>query len=240
MTDTSRKRTAAPRGSLVDHVAERLMGVITTGMRPGDRIESVETLASRYGVSRSVIREAAARLSARGLLEIRQGDGTYVTAPDASTASELFSTLVLRTRQDVRSVFLDVMEFRAALEPEAGRLAAMRATPEDIAAITGAHDRGRRAAAEDDRETLAVADIAFHDALYAASHNAVVEHLMTVMRPLLAEQRTRYPYSQALTDRNDHEGIVHAVLRRDPDAAAAASRAHVEHLRAELTRLMFD
>ncbi|MGW6697436.1 FadR/GntR family transcriptional regulator [Nocardia sp. NPDC055049] len=238
-SDRAAPRTSAARGSLVERVTSELMQMITTQLGPGDRIPSVEALASRYGVSRTVVRESAARLSARGVLEIRHGDGTYVAEPDASAASTLFADLIRMTRHDVRSVFIDVMEFRAAIEPEAARLAAMRATPEDIARMMDIHARGGHAAATDDRDALAATDVELHDIIYEASHNLIIQQLMTVMRPLLNEQRTRYPYLHSLTDRKDHDDIVHAILGRDPQAAETAARSHVAHLRSHLTAAMY-
>jgi GntR family transcriptional regulator, transcriptional repressor for pyruvate dehydrogenase complex len=231
---------ASPRGSRVDRVVDALMDSIRTELAPGDRLDSLETLAATYGVSRSVVREAAARLSARSILEIRPGDGTYVREPDPSAASEIFSSLVRSSARDVRSVFLDVMEFRMAVEPEAARLAALRATPDELGALADVHQRGRRAADAGDRETLAITDVRLHETIYELSHNAIISQLLAVIGPLLREQRMRYPYSQNLTDRDDHDQIVRAILGRDPEEAARLSREHVTSLRSELTRLMFD
>jgi DNA-binding FadR family transcriptional regulator len=176
------------RGSLVDEVIEQLRSRIVGGAWPvGRRIPPESELIERLQVGRGTLREAVKALAHAGLLEVRQGDGTYVRAN-----SELAGAL---RRQISLSSDLHVQEVRRALEVEAARLAALRRTQDDLdacaaalAARDAAADLGRASAGWDLSwgEPWVRADVDFHQAVVAAAHNPMLLEMYMEMADALS------------------------------------------------------
>src|SRR5262245_34533766 len=121
------------RTSLVDEAAEQLRAAVTGGTWPvGSRIPTEPELVRSFGVSRATVREAVRGLVHAGLLETRQGDGTYVVADDP--------TQVALTRRLGAAAARDVLEVRRGLDIVAAELAASRRTRRELAAIEAAYD----------------------------------------------------------------------------------------------------
>ena len=119
--------------SVTDEAIEKIKDMIISGaLRPGDRLPREADLARRLGLSRSSLREAVRALSLVRILDVRQGDGTYVTSLDAALLLDALS-FVIELHQD-RSV-LELLEARRLLEAEAAALAAERREPEQIAEL---------------------------------------------------------------------------------------------------------
>lgn len=229
-------------GTLVHRTAEELKRSMLTGVyAPGDRLPAVEELAESFSVSRTVIREAIRMLAAKGLLDPRHGDGTYVRVPDIADVSESLSTLVHFGLGENRTLLIDLMELRKILESAATRLAAERARPQDLAAIGRALDEGRAAVRNNARDALVASDMEFHAAIAQASHNAMLPIMLGVIAPLLRDLRlimARAP-SQAQLSIRGHESLFQAIVSRDPEAAEQAALQHVERPRAELYQHLF-
>lgn len=176
------------RGSLVDEVIEQLRSRIVGGAWPvGRRIPPESELIERLQVGRGTLREAVKALAHAGLLEVRQGDGTYVRA-----SSELAGAL---RRQIALSSDQHVQEVRRALEVEAARLAAVRRTQDDLdacatalAARDAAADLGRASRGWDLSwgEPWVRADVAFHQAVVAAAHNPMLLEMYMEMADALS------------------------------------------------------
>jgi DNA-binding FadR family transcriptional regulator len=189
------------RGSLCDEVIAQLREQISAGSWPvGERIPPESELIERLQVGRGTVREAIKALAHIGLLEVRQGDGTYV-----KSRSELAGAL----RRQMRTVTdLQVQEVRRALEVEGARLAAKRRTDEDLRAMAGALDE-RDVAAHLAREvghwdeswglTWVEADVRFHQAVVAASHNPMLTEMYLEMGEELSSLLMR------LAEEEDHE-----------------------------------
>ena len=110
-------------------LSERLRQYMAEGhLRDGDKLPPERTLAETFGVSRSSIRDAIRNLAEKGLLESRQGDGTYVRNPDM----EPLANAILQVVDEEGLLFDQVMEFRQALEPTIAALAAVRRSPEQL------------------------------------------------------------------------------------------------------------
>ncbi len=231
---------AEPGLSRVDRLAWELTSVIRSQHNPGDRLPSVEQIAATFDVSRSVVREAVVRLSARGLVDVRQGDGTYVRRPDGSFLSENLQWLAHFAAPDRRTLFLDMLEFRRVIESESARFAAMRATPEELGLIGSEYDLGRRAHLDGDRAAVMAADVRFHAAIAASSHNSLLRLMMDIIQPLMQELRDMYPDRPIPSASRDHEQILSAILDRRPDEAAACACAHIDHVNSELSHLLFE
>ena len=212
-----------PRASLSDHVVERLRDEITSGRWPvGQRIPPETELMAALGVARGTLREGLRALQYTGMLEIRRGDGTFVRA-----RSELPGALA-RSGAELSHM----LEARAALEPVLARLAAERATPDDIARIAEALTR--RSQAND--EEWVDADVAVHEAIGAAAGNPILFEVYAALLPRLRESLGR-DAGRAGFPRDDprgHEELLEAIERGDGEAAAASARGNLERM-SELT-----
>ena len=163
------------RGSGVTHDAiESIRELIASGQwGPGTRLPREADLAAQLGLSRNSLREAVRALSLARVLEVRQGDGTYVSSlePDDLLEPTRFATHLLRGR-----TVLELFEVRRMLEPEAAAMAALRADDEIKTALRFELDR--MYAAGDRVEELVEADAAFHDVIGQAPGNAVLRSLL--------------------------------------------------------------
>ncbi|WP_336321097.1 FadR/GntR family transcriptional regulator [Streptomyces lavendofoliae] len=219
---------AAGRTSLVDVVVDQLRAQLTHGeWAVGDRIPTEHELAGRLGVGRNTVREAVRVLVHAGLLESRQGNGTFVR----STADP---AAVLRTVRAAGA--LDVLELRIALETEAARLAAARRDTHDLLRLRAALATLR---AEGDRD--ADADLAFHRAVVEATHNAAFTEVYRFFSVQVHESLVESLGDHAMPaiDLDAHEALVEAVEAGDPEAAGDAVRellrAPMEAVRAIVT-----
>ncbi|WP_426621944.1 FadR/GntR family transcriptional regulator [Microbacterium sp. As-52] len=213
------------REPLADQAAALLLERIRAGeWALGEKLPGETTLAPQLGVGRSTVREAIRRLAGRGVLASRQGAGVFVIALDAPEDWDA----VLR-----KAGIVAVIEARIAIETEAAALAAARRTPSDLRSI-------RRALADrdvhrSDIDSHVDADTAFHRAVVAASHNAVLLDLFDSFTPRLrAAMIEMLRIRRAFGDDADHDAHaaqVDAIVDRDEGAAAARSRAHLLTLR---------
>lgn len=213
--------TSPQRSSLVDQVITTLRGQITSGEWPvGTRIPTETELVEQLGVARNTVREAVRSLAHAGLLEIRQGAGTFVRA-----TSELSG--VMQRRFDA-SGHHDILELRRALEVEAARLAAERRTAADLELIDAALHRRERAWASGVIETFVQADAAFHHALLAAAHNTALAELYADLGDVLRGDLRTIVGTELTPDRYvDHAPLAEAVRAGDAYAAAREAAAHL-------------
>ena len=221
------------RRSLPDSIAEQLSRRLEAGeFEPGQRLPGHRRLATAFGVSLPVVREALSRLVAQGWLEIRPGDGTFVRpSPNGHDPRGPFE-VDATSEQDL----LDILEARTVLEVALAGFAADRADAGRADTLQRLVDRMREA--RDDQETFLEADLAFHLALSEAAANAVLLQAMlglrSSMRRFLAARSDRQVGLGHITERAlaGHQAIVDAV--RDGDATAA--RAAVTDLMARTRR----
>jgi GntR family transcriptional regulator, transcriptional repressor for pyruvate dehydrogenase complex len=210
--------------SRAEQLVAALLDQIQHGVvRPGTRLPTESTLAEQHGVSRTVVREAISRLQAAGIVRTHQGRGSFVLAApdahefhvDADAATGLPGVLQL-------------LEFRTAVEVEAAGLAALRRTPEQLAAIAVALD-AIGATRQPPAQTVE-ADFAFHLAVARASGNPHFPALLESLgRGMLAIPRDRLavtPEHAALLHA-EHAAVHAAVAAGDQLAAMAAMRVHL-------------
>ena len=221
-----------PRRSSVDQVVERIRNVITEQkLAAGARLPGELELVEQLQVSRPVLREALARLQGQGLIEIQRGNGTFVASRDrlANCVQLLRTAVTLAPRE-----LLGYAELRAAIEVQAVRQAAERATVEDVVELKrilkelNAVDRSYA-------ELLEV-DFRFHRRILKAADNELMQNLMEVIYEFVVTQMaktTPSPRENKLGRRLHHE-IVVAIADHDADAAEQAMR---EHMEVVLTRL---
>lgn len=212
----------------MEQVVETLTAQVSSGAwAPGERLPSSAELCKELDVGRSTAREAVQVLVHRGLLEARQGSGTYVRTDDSGLP------LSLRLR---RAAALDVYEARRGLEVEAARLAALRRSEEDLTVLQAASAGRREARARGALPEWAQADLALHRAVFAATHNPVMIALFDSFADAQRqafEDQTQDPLSDVDTAAQ-HEALVAAVAARDAVAAVAATRSYLDMCQADL------
>lgn len=220
----------AIRTNLADSAADSLRAEIVSGRwAVAERIPNEASLSDLLSVSRGTVREAVRMLVSQGLLDTRQGSGTYVrSAVDPSAALDRVKRAGLR----------DQWEARAALDVEAARLAALRRTPADLAHM-GELLAARGTVADGGSEAFIRRDIAFHKSIVAASGNRAMMEIYDFFTAAITETihatlggDLPEPSHQA------HAAIVDAIAASDPDGAVSAVRAFMAPVLFELERLL--
>lgn len=211
--------------AVTDEAIEKIKGMIVSGaLRPGDRLPRESELAGDLGLSRNSLREAVRALSLIRILDVRQGDGTYVTSLDPQLLLEALSFVVDFHRDDAVLEFLAV---RRILEPAATAMAAPLIPAERLDALDAQLDA---LGAEPSVEELVAADLDFHRSVVAASGNAVLCSLLDG----LSGPTTRARVWRGLTQEDavgrtlrEHRAIVAALRDRDAEAARSWATVHI-------------
>lgn len=213
----------ARRTGLIDQVIEQLRAQITAGVWDiGDRIPTEAELAQLTGTSRNTVREAVQSLVHAGLLERRQGSGTYVLA-----SSELAGAV---SRRVAAAHAVHVLEVRRTLEVGAARLAAERRTSEDVALMRSLLNQRNQALATHRVEDALTLDVALHRAIGKAAHNPVLTELYDNLVSALQENvRANYIAGGGMSD-SEHVGLVEAVAAGDADAAASEAACYLDQM----------
>ncbi|GAU65405.1 putative GntR family transcriptional regulator [Streptomyces sp. NBRC 110611] len=212
------------RTNLVDLVIEQMESLIASGeWQVGTKIPAEPVLVEQLDVGRNTVREAVRALVHTGMLEPRQGDGTYVRA------SSGFGAAVQRRLR--RAGDLEAFEVRASLERDAARYAAQRRTDEDVTALRTALAVRDRAWKSGDLAAFVDADMDFHRAVAGAAHNSVLaelyDHLSDALRSTL-QSVVGAPVPESVRNQYaSHEAIVDAIEAQDPEAAERAALAHL-------------
>ncbi len=229
---------------IVDGVTERIQG---GALKPGDRVPSEPELMREFGVSRTVVREAMSHLQASGLVETRQGVGTFVLAPPAVSPLLGVSSRSVKLRQ-----VLAMLELRICLEAEAASIAALRRSDEQLARMRAAlqsFDEHRRAGSSTIED-----DFRFHAEIAAATGNEYFEEVLASLGSATITGRASRPAAPApagapgprfaepspsleagkVITQGEHEAIFEAIRRADPAAARAAMFMHLSNSRERL------
>jgi len=214
------------RAGLIEQVIDRLRQEVVAGHWPvGSRIPTEPELSELTGTGRNTVREAVQALVHAGLLERRQGSGTYVVAD-----SEL-AVAVGRRVADAHD--RDVLEVRRTLEVGAARLAAIRRTDADAAELQrllAANGEARRGG---DVDTLAAADLELHRAIARAARNPVLTELYEHLIDAIAES-VRVNIEVPLANGDDeHAALVAAIVDGDPTRAASEAARFIDDLLGE-------
>ncbi|MFC3996439.1 FadR/GntR family transcriptional regulator [Nocardiopsis sediminis] len=212
------------RTGLVDQVISQLRAQIDSGeWGVGDRIPTESELSDQLEVGRNTVREAVRALAHAGLLEIRQGAGTFVRA-----SSELGGALRRRLE---RSRLRENLEVRRALEMEAARLAALRHTEDDITRIDQATAQRDTAWQQRDMSAFVEADFALHRAIVNATHNPLLVELYDDIAQVVYESIAHTAYGQQPSgDLLDHSRLTDAIRSSDPDGALREAACYLDEL----------
>ena len=228
-------RTLVRAGQLSDQVAQALSSDISAGrLKSGEKIPTEMSLAANFSVSRTVVREAIARLKSIGLLASKQGSGVFVKQGAVRPLSFDNDTAV--SRQAV----IQIVEVRRALEAEVAELAASRRSSADVKRITKALK-----AIETSVKTGGDGvdeDVDFHRAIADAAANPYLIRTLDFLRQFLrgatrvtrANEARRDDFRQQARD--EHDAIAKAIIEADPQAARAAAATHMTNALARIVQ----
>ena len=213
-------------GTTAEEVVERLRRMIHSGeLSPGDRLPPERDLAKLLGVSRPTLRAGIRSLSTVGILQSRQGAGTFVVEKDESPTLDSSSLRMLSALHGFTSD--EMFEARHALEMSIAGLAAERSTSEQMTLmaeqITGMY------ASLSDPEQYLVHDMKFHQTIAAASDNRILTSLMNMVATILFDSRSKTVH-RALDlkeSAEQHHNIYRAMREHDTEAARQAMHDHL-------------
>ncbi|HEV7709989.1 MAG TPA: FCD domain-containing protein [Asanoa sp.] len=213
-----------------------MKGMIMSGeLGPGDRLPKEADLAERLGLSRNSLREAVRALSMIRVLDVRQGDGTYVTSLEPNLLLDALSFIVDFHRDDT---VLQFFEVRRILEPAAAALAADRMLDDDIDKLQLVLDD---LGDEPTIEALVANDIEFHRQIAVGADNAVLASLVEGLSGPTMRARIWRGLTQegaAARTREQHQAIVDAISTRQPDLARSWATVHIAGVEEWLRRVL--
>ncbi|MGB3909919.1 MAG: FCD domain-containing protein [Pseudolysinimonas sp.] len=230
--DTPATDGALPSGlSQTDVVVQSIKAMITRGdLSAGSRLPVEKDLAEVLGVSRGSLREGVRALCIMGVLETRQGDGTYVTSLDSTLLLAPMAFMVDLQGPEHRH---DLHAVRRVLESEAAARAALRITDDDLGAARATLDGVRAvvfAGPVTDHEAVMNADLTFHRIIAKAADNGALAALIDALadRTALARRTIGVQHEeQVRTAFHDHESILAAITAREPDRARLLMSHHL-------------
>src|SRR3979409_960711 len=223
------------RSRIYEHIVEQIHALIREGRwAPGDQTPPERELAERFRVSRTSVREALRALEMQGIIESRQGGGTFVRTADTEALVPPLAAAILRGQRELA----EVLEVRELIEPGIARLAATRATAEHIAELETLLERQRDCILNG--RPFVDEDTAFHYTLARAADNPILLRLHKVILDLLRESRQSYLHvpDRPQMSLRGHEAILSAIKAHDADAAYTASLAHITEIRDKILRAM--
>jgi GntR family transcriptional repressor for pyruvate dehydrogenase complex len=211
--------------AVTDEAIEKIKEMIVSGrLRPGQRLPREVDLAAQLGLSRNSLREAVKALSLIRVLDVRQGDGTYVTSLEPSLLLDALS-FVVDVHHD--ATVLEFFEVRRFLEPQAVALAATRI---DAAEVTALREHLGLVSAASTSEELVANDLEFHRRIVVASGNSVLCSLLeSLAGPTMRGRIWRGLTQEGAWERThaEHHAILDAIADRQPDVARAWAEVHV-------------
>ncbi|MDK1378461.1 MULTISPECIES: FadR/GntR family transcriptional regulator [unclassified Sinorhizobium] len=186
------------------------------GLKPGDRLPAERELMAALAVGRSTVREVLSHFQALGVMEARKGSGTYLLR--AISGATIHMPLALDT-EHLRDALLQTLEVRRGIEVEAGMVAARRRTDLDLVNIETKLDEMERVHLA--KGTSGPEDLAFHLAIYDATHNPLFRQLLEQMREAF-EQFWEKPFDRPDFARRSfpfHRTLFNAIAAQDTNAA---------------------
>lgn len=212
------------KNSISDVIVTQLMKQISSGnLRPGQRLPSERELCMQFNAGRSSLREALRCLSIMGVLTARVGEGTSVASDGSKFLSTIMEWRVITERYDVRNL----MEVRLALEGLAAAGTAERATDAELGVIADLVARMQNVVG--DAKRFGALDLEFHLAISRSSKNLAMMDMLTMIRSQLARVVStvlKLPDARPLSLK-EHEAIMKALLKRDPEGARKAMQVHL-------------
>ena len=211
------------RTGLVDQAIDQLREAVTQGVWPiGQRIPTEPELAKQLGVGRNTVREAVRALAHSGLLEVKQGDGTYVRA-----TSEVSGAIHRLCGTELR----EVLQVRRTLEVEGARLAASARTEEDLAKLSSLLDERDRSWREKRYEDFARIDAEFHLTVVDCGHNGLLTELYRGLTEVVtASVAATAGDKEVPVHEIGHRGLLAAIAAKDATEAVSEAGGFLDEL----------
>jgi GntR family transcriptional repressor for pyruvate dehydrogenase complex len=219
-------------GTLTDQVADALREEISRNiLRPGEALLPEQKIADRYGVSRTVTREAIARLKAEGIVTVRQGVGIFVADEIPAKPFRIEGSIAGHVDRA-----LAIIELRSGIEVKASELAAVRRQSADLVAMNDALNRIDAANEAGDITGSIDADIEFHKAIYSATGNTYYIDLFVFIsqyfRKVVEHNRMNAPPGGDVRNQaqREHRAIFGAIIDQDVERTIAAVKLHIDNV----------
>lgn len=225
---------------IYEEVSDELYEMIRSGsLKPGEQLDSIQQLAENFQVGRPAIREALSALSSMGLIEIKQGEGTFVKTFDPAIMNHPLSAALLMDQDNIKHL----LEVRKILESGTAEVAAKKRTEENLIELKDMLFNMDKVS--DDEELSDKADISFHVAVANASQNELLITLMNHVSELMTEKmsdiRRVALYSEEMTLKQlyqQHVRIYDAIVAQDEDGARSAMLFHLQSVEESLDRVI--
>lgn len=222
------------RFSLIDSIVKEIKDKIISGeLKDGDKLGSQDDLANTMGVSRASLREALNRLSLMGLIETRQGSGTFVKGVKPVDFMKSLSSLLIMDQASAA----ELLDARLHIEPAVAALAANNSTEEDIKKIKVILDSLENDFSKGDLDSYITRDVQYHMIIAESSKNRVLAKVVEIIRDILRQFIHKFflamPSSVSIS-MEYHKKIYEAIQQHNPIAA----RKHMEeHIRSLIIRI---
>jgi len=218
-------------------IVEKIEKFILNGkLNPGDKLPPERELASRFGVSRTSVREALQVLEISGSIEIRQGGGSFIKTSEVQLVSDALSTTIIQAENNL---VYEMLELRRALEVESVSLAAQRATSADLEKIRQSLEQ--MVVSGKDAEAGVQADLHFHLQIVYATHNQLLINLVQTLTERMedtirATRKHRFSDDSRYEDTfEEHKEIYIAIASGDSREAKKLMEEHITRVRRELS-----
>lgn len=222
---------------IYEEIIDQVKGLISEGqLNPGDRLISEREMADRLKVGRSAVREAFRALEAMGIIEIRQGEGTFVREVSTDSLAEVLALFLMTERDTTR----ELLELRKILEVEAAGLASLRHTEEELKKMGDALKQMEEDITSGDLGQQA--DWVFHYAVAEASHNSLMVRLMDsisdTMRRVLGTARQELYRTPGTPQRllKEHQTVFRAIKNGQDKEARRAMFDHLDRVEKALLK----
>ncbi len=220
----------------VDIVTEELQRIIESGLvKPGEKLDTIENMAVRFRVGRSTVREAISHLKARGLIETKQGGGTYVRAQALES--------IQRRKIADRNELIQLLQVRKIVEVGSIELAAEFRSDKDLEKLQMVIRHMEEAIGNE--EMSQVYDVNFHLAIAKATHNPMLEEMMEsvsgMMFRTMRETRSLWLFSEQESARRlfqEHQQMYQAIADRNKSEAAKIMKLHLAKAGKEIMNSM--
>ncbi len=216
------------RKKVWEEAADKLQALIVEGYwKQGERLPGEVELANQFGISRSTLREALRQLASIGLIEVRHGEGNYVSYPSLENLLPPFMPILLSEREDI----LAIMEARSMIEVRTAGLAASRVTEDELERLKLLLDR--MILHKGNPESFAKTDHAFHRQIALATKNKVIIKIFDAIDVFLVNQQLEIIKYEGAFERGirDHQNILKAIVAKDEDDAIEAMHRHMDNTR---------
>ncbi|XJZ28291.1 FadR/GntR family transcriptional regulator [Bacillota bacterium Lsc_1132] len=223
---------------IYEEVTEAIYEMIRTGkLKPGQKLDSVQQMAENFQVGRSAIREALTSLRAMGLVEMRQGEGTYIKEFTTERITFPLSTAILMNKEDIAHL----LEVRKIIEVGTVSVSAKKRTEDQLNEMEEALKDMKRA--HGNQELGEEADLKFHLAIAKGSQNTLLINLLNQVSEMMAvtmkETRRVWLYSNEITMEqlyDEHDLIFQAIRNQDEAKASRFMMVHLDNVEAILQK----